>query len=144
VVAIWLPGVVWWSGERRELALHVENAGNASVRMEDPVPRRVRAALFLGSGPERACGVEPDASKSAGLAVTLGPGEVVPVTVDLSRECAGLPPGDYRYEVAYEAPAVEGGPPVKTRPRYGHVVIPPDGSGPERGSLGSAGGAQAR
>jgi hypothetical protein len=139
VVRIWLPGLVWWSGGRRDLSLEVVNDGQGAVRVEAPAPRRVRVTLFLGSGPDRACGVVPDASKSTGPAVTLGPGEVVPVTVDLSRECAGLPPGEYRYEVAYEAPAVEGGPPVTTRPRHGHVVIEQGASGPEGRPLGSGG-----
>ena len=147
-VRIWLPAVVWWTGARRELSLAVENGTDHTVRVEAPAARRVRATLFLGPGPDRACGVVPDEGEEEppGPPVTLAPGEVASVTVDLAGACGRLPPGEYRYEVGYEAPSVASGPPLKTRPQHGHVVVEAGagGQGPDRGSLGSSGATRSR
>ena len=138
-VRIWLPDLVRWTGARREVSLDLENGTDRSVRMEVPAARRARVTLFLGPGPDPACGVEPDASTIPGPPVTLAPGETAPVTVDLASACGRLPPGEYRYEVGYEAPAVAKGPALKTRLRHGHVVLEPGAEGLDRGSLGSGG-----
>jgi hypothetical protein len=136
VLRIWLPGIVHWTGDRRELAMQLENGTARSVRIEAPAARRVRVSLFLGPGPESACGVEPDSSKVPGPAVEIGPGEALPVRIDLAPACGRLPPGDYRYEVTYQAPGVEGGPPLHLRSSYGHVLV--EAALPvDQGSLGS-------
>jgi hypothetical protein len=99
--------------------------------------------LFVGPGPDRVCGQDADASKPAVAPVALEPGESRIVRVDLEAACGRLPPGEYRYEVGYEAPAVGPGPDVRLRAAFGHVVI--DGE-PSRaldgGSLGSGRGAE--
>jgi hypothetical protein len=41
--------------------------------------------------------------------VELAPGDRVSVRVDLTEACAGVPPGEYRYEVSYRAPTPAGG-----------------------------------
>jgi hypothetical protein len=131
-----MPGIVHWAGDRRVIAMGLENGTSRSVRIEAPAARRVRVSLFLGPGPETACEVEPDSSKVPGPVVELGPGEVLPVRIDLAPACGRLPPGDYRYEVTYQAPGVEGGPPLHLRSSHGHVLVeaaPPV----DQGSLGS-------
>jgi hypothetical protein len=143
-VRIWVPDLVHWSGDRRALSLSVENGSDRPVRLEAPGPTRVRITLFLGPGPDRACGVEPDTSREPGSTVTLAPGEATPVTVDLAKACGRLLPGEYRYEVAYEAPSLAKGPPLRTRARYGHVLVDADRNCPEPGSLGSSGGGRTR
>jgi hypothetical protein len=139
-VQLWLPGLVFWEGAERELALELGNFSAGTVPVEAPSARRLRVTLFLGSGPVQACGVEPREGPEAGAPVTMSPGDVVPLRVDLSGACRRLPPGEYRYEVAYAAPAAANGPPIQPWVRYGTVVV---GSLPERvehGSLGNGGG----
>jgi hypothetical protein len=139
-IQLWLPGIVHWEGADRQLALELENFSGGTVRLEAPSARRARVTLFLGPGPEEACGVEPREGPEAGEPIAMAPGDVAPLRVDLSSACQRLPPGEYRYEVAYGAPAVSNGPPISPWVRYGTVVV---GSVPERfesGSLGSGGG----
>jgi hypothetical protein len=142
-VRLWLPGVVRWTGDRREVALELENATDRSVRIEAPAARRARVTIFLGPGPDPACGVEPDEG-DRGPDVTLAPGESVQLTVDLGQACARLPPGEYRYEVGYQVPAAGKGKPLKARVRYGHVLVEAAPAGTERGSLGSGGATRSR
>jgi hypothetical protein len=143
-IRIWMPDLVRWSGGRREISLELENGTDHTVRMEVPDARRVRVVIFMGSGPDRACGVEPDASGPPGPAVTLAPRDVTPVTIDLEHACGGLPPGEYRFEVGYEAPAPGKGGPFKMRARHGHLVVDAAPAGPEQGSLGSGGATRSR
>jgi hypothetical protein len=142
-VRIWVPDLIHWSGRQRTVSLAVENGSDRPVKLETPEPGRVRVTLFLGPGPDRACGVEPSASREPGPPLTLAPGEVTGVTVDLAQACERLPAGEYRYEVAYEAPAVGKGPPLKTRVRYGHVVVDRE-ERLDRGSFGSSRGVPSR
>ena len=134
---IWVPGVVHWTGGSREVALAIENWTDRTVAMETPGPRRVRVAIFPDSGPDRLCGLDPEVSDDVGDPVSVAPGEAVAVRVDLARACGRLPPGEYRYELDYEAPVVGRGPPVRLRTRHGHVVVEAAPPGLERGSLGS-------
>lgn len=133
---IWIPGLVHWSGGRRDIGIAVENGTNVTIQVEAPDPRRARVVLFSDSGSDRVCGQDPDATGPPDRAIPLAPGEARELHVDLTRACGGIPPGEYRYEAGYEAPAVAPGPVVRLRPRYGHVVVEaalPD----ERESLGS-------
>jgi hypothetical protein len=141
-IQIWLPGIVRWEGADRGLSLELENFSGGTVRLEAPTARRLRVTLFLGPGPEPACGVEPLEGPDAGEPVALAPGDVAPLRIDLAGACLRLPPGEYRYEVAYGAPAVANGPLIRPWVRYGTVVV---GTAPERlesGSLGNGGGAR--
>lgn len=140
---IWTPGVVFWRGGRRELALAVENGTSRTVSVEAPAPRRARIVLYDGPGPDRACGQDADASGPASDPISLAPGEARGVRVDLEAACGRLPPGEYRYEVGYEAPAAGTGPVVRLRTAHGHVVVEAGGSRAlDGGSLGSQRGAE--
>lgn len=137
---LWAPGIVWWTGEGRVFGLEVENGTGRPVKVEAPGPRRVRVVLFAGAERDRVCGHDADASAPPGEAISLAPGEARAVRVDLEEACGTLPPGEYRYEVGYEAPAVGAGPPVRLQTAHGHVVV--QGGAPrslDRGSLGSGG-----
>lgn len=138
---IWAPGVVHWSGGRRELRLAIENGTNRTVRMEAPDARRVRISIHPDAGPERVCGVEPEAG-GAGDAVAVEPGDAVAVRVDLAGACGRLLPGEYRYVIGYEAPAAGAGQAVRLSPRHGTVVVEAGGPALERGSLGAGGGSR--
>lgn len=137
---IWTPGVVYWSAGRRDFALAIENGTSRTVEVEQPSARRARVVLFDGAGADRVCGHDPDAEGPAAAVTAIGPGDSRAIRVDLEAVCGALPPGEYRYEVGYEAPAAGPGPSVRLRPGYGHVVV--DGAGPaslDRGSMGSGG-----
>jgi hypothetical protein len=62
----------------------------------------------------------------------LEPGDRVPLEVDLGTACASVPPGSYRYEVAYRLPDVAGERTVSgTLPtRYGELVVVAGGGRP--------------
>lgn len=139
---IWTPGIVWWDDTRRTFPLQVENGTGRPVELEAPGPRRTRVVLFAGAEHDRVCWHEADASGPPGESISLAPGEGRAVRVDLEAACGRLPPGEYRYEVGYEAPAVGPGPSVRLRTVHGHVVVRGGGSrGLDRGSLGSQRGA---
>jgi hypothetical protein len=134
---VWTPGLVHWSGERRDLGLEIENGTARTLQVERPSPRRARVVVFSGSGPDRVCGQEADVGGPAGEATPIGPGGGLAVRVDLSQACGALPPGEYRYEASYEAPAIGSGPTVRLRPSHGHVVVDAGPPSPARGGLGS-------
>ena len=136
---LWTSGLVHWSGERRDLGISLENGTNRTIRVEAPDARRVRVALYSDAGPERVCGQDADATGPADRAIALAPGEAQELRIDLARICGRLPPGEYRYEVGYEAPAVGSGPTLRLRPSYGHVVVEARSPRLERGSLGGGG-----
>jgi hypothetical protein len=138
---IWTPGMVYWRGTDRTMAISVENGTSHAVRVEAPGPRRARVVLYVGAGADPACAHAGDASGPPGPPDAIAPGDSRGVRVDLEEACGRLPPGEYRYEVGYEAPAVTDGPTVRLRTSHGHVVV--EAPGPERldrGSLGSGRG----
>jgi hypothetical protein len=140
-----VPGVIHWTGGHRDVTLAIENWTDRTVAMETPGPRRVRIAIFPDSGPDRVCGFDPEVSDDPADPVSVAPGDAVAVKVDLARACGRLPPGEYRYEVDYEAPVVGNkGPPVRLRTRHGTVVVEAAPPGLERGSLGSGGAPSSR
>lgn len=122
---IWTPRLVFWSGKDRTLAVGLENGTTHAVKVEAPEARRARVILYLGPGEDRVCGHDADPAGPPGPAVSLAPGELRGLRVDLESACGRLPPGEYRYEVGYEAPAVGPGPNVRLRTSHGHVVIAP-------------------
>jgi hypothetical protein len=139
---IWTPGVVHWSAGRRDFALAIENGTSRTVEVEQPSARRARVVLFDGAGADRACGHDADGEGPAGAVTSIAPGDSRAVRVDLEAACGALPPGEYRYEVGYEAPAVGPGPSVRLRAGYGHVVVSGTGAASlDRGSMGSGGSA---
>ena len=135
---IWTPGLIHWSGDRRIMAVAIENSAPVPVPVEDPDPRRVRVVLFNGVGPDRICEKDAEEAGPVAQAVSLRPGEMRPVPVDLGEACARVPPGEYRYEVGYDAPAVAPGPPVRLRTAFGHVLVAAGPtSAPPQGGMGS-------
>ena len=135
---IWTPGLVHWSGDRRIMAVAIENSAPVPVPVEDPDPRRVRVVLFNGVGPDRICEKDAEEAGPVAQAVSLRPGEMRPVPVDLGEACARVPPGEYRYEVGYDAPAVAPGPPVRLLAAFGHVLVAAGPtSAPVQGDTGS-------
>jgi hypothetical protein len=134
--------MVFWDGAHRTMTLAVENGTSHAVKVEEPGPRRARVVLYVGAGPDRACAHDADASGPPGEPDVIAPGDSRAVRVDLGAACGRLPPGEYRYEVGYEAPPLARGPDVRLRTSHGHVVVGPPGQ--ERldaGSLGSGRGA---
>jgi hypothetical protein len=137
---LWTPGVVRWTGEQRVLGLAVENATDRSVQVEEPDPRRAGVVLYTGPHADRACGQEPAPGPARGEPITLSPGEVRNLRVDLAQACGLIPPGEYRYVAYYDAPAVGAGPPLRLLTRYGEVFVEAEPPPPlDRGNLGAGG-----
>jgi hypothetical protein len=123
---IWLPGVVHWdAGGERALRFAIENGTNRTVSVPEPDPAGARVAIFGDVAETPLCSVEPgaDGAPAPGTPVALAPGEQVIVEVNLGAECAALPPGEYRFEVAYRVPASEGQAAVTLPARYGKVFV---------------------
>jgi hypothetical protein len=138
---LWTPGVVRWSGERRVLGLTVENGSDRSVEVEEPDPRHAGVVLYTGPNDDRACVRDPAPGPATGAPVKLAPGEARELQVDLGDACSLIPPGEYRFEVVYEAPPAGAGPPVRLLPRYGQVVVEAPPRSLDRGGLGAGGSA---
>ncbi len=145
VLRIWMEPIVRWDpGAARTVDVALENATDRTLAIAEPDAAHVRVAVFARPEGAAVCGVEPREDAAGRGRVELAPGDRVAVRVDLAEACADLPPGDYRYEVSYRAPALpagegEGAGPAP-RPysgnvatRYGEVVVeaPP---WPERGA----------
>jgi hypothetical protein len=140
VLRLWTPGIVRWSGDRRLLGVAVENWTGRSVEVEEPAPRRVGVVIYTGPNDDRACRRDPEPGPATGEWVRLAPGDVRDLEIDLGAACGRIPPGEYRYEVFYDAPPVGAGPPLRLLPRYGQLVVeaePPRSL--ERGSMGAGG-----
>lgn len=107
---IWVPPVVRWeAGSDRHVDLAIENPTDRTIEISAPDPANAGVGIFFGPEATRACGVEPRAAgEGSARKVVLAPGDRVSMRVDLGEACAGLGPGDYRYEIAYRAPPVAG------------------------------------
>jgi hypothetical protein len=135
VLRIWMEPIVRWEpGAARVVDVALENATDRTLAIAEPDAAHVRVAVFARPEGTAVCGVEPREGAAGRGRVELAPGDRVAVRVDLAEACADLPPGDYRYEVSYRAPALpagegEGAGPAP-RPysgnvatRYGEVVV---------------------
>jgi hypothetical protein len=119
---IWAPPIVRWSpGTDRAVEFAIENGTQRTLEVPQPDPAAARVAIFLAVGEARACGVEP-AEPPAAATVRLAPGDHLPVRVDLDDACAGLPAGEYRYELSYRA-ARKGGGTLTLPTRYGTILV---------------------
>ncbi len=140
-VGIWVPSLVRWeAGADRHVDLAIENPTDRTIAIAAPDPANAGVAIFRGPDTTRACGVEPrpagEARAGAARKVMLGPGERISVRVDLGKACAGLGPGEYRYEIAYRAPPVAGEDAFSgaLATRFGELVVaePPQASEGDR------------
>jgi hypothetical protein len=131
-VRVWtMPLVHWDAGSPRAVALAIENGTDRTVRIAAPDPAYARVEVFAGPDSVRVCGAGPaegarTAPAPAGVEVIeLEPGDRASLEVDLGAACASVPPGSYRYEVAYRLPDVEGKGAISgTLPtRYGELVV---------------------
>jgi hypothetical protein len=118
---IWAPSIVRWSGPDRDVEFAIENGTHRTVEIAPPDPAGARIAIFTPAGETPACSVEPG-ERPAGGTLRLGPGDQLPVRVDLGEACAGLGPGEYRYELGYVA-AKPGGGTLSLPTRYGTLVV---------------------
>jgi hypothetical protein len=119
---IWAPPILRWApGADRDVEFAIENGTNRTLEVPLPDPAAARVAIFPSVGEARACGVEPAEPTPAGT-IRLAPGDQLPVRVDLEEACAGLPAGEYRYELSYRA-AKAGGGTLSLPTRYGTIVV---------------------
>lgn len=119
---VWAPPVVHWGASGRRMRFAVENATQRSVEVQEPDPGAARIDVFADAGAARVCGVDAASDPPSRGAVTLAPGDQVPVTVDLGDACGELRPGEYRYELTYRV-ANAGGVATALHTRYGTVVV---------------------
>jgi hypothetical protein len=124
---LWIPPVVHWeAGGSRHVDLAIENGSTRTLVLAEPDPAYARVAVFPGGDNLRVCGVEPRSPPPGARSRTeIPPGGSVAVRVDLGEACRDVPPGEYRFEVDYRSPPVEG---AKTfsgtfATRYGELVV---------------------
>jgi hypothetical protein len=122
---IWLPGIVHWGPDAgREVRFAIENGTNRTVSLPAPDPEGARVAVFGEAGETPVCSVDPGPGEGVpGSSLALSPGEQVIVAVDLAAECGALPPGEYRFEVAYRIPPVDGKGALTLPTRYGKLLV---------------------
>jgi hypothetical protein len=139
---LWTPGLVRWSGSTRVLRFSIENRTDHTVEVEEPDPRHAGVVIYTGSGNDRACSKDPEPGPAAGEPQRLAPGEGRGLEIDLGAACGRIPPGEYRYELVYDAPPAGAGPPFRLLPRNGQVLVEAEPyCPPDRGGLGFGGGA---
>lgn len=103
-IRVWAPPIVRWEpGRSRDVVFGVENLTTRTLTVPAIDPANVRIDVFAGPESIRMCGVAPREGPAPATleTVSLAPGDRVPVRVVLEEACAGLPPGEYRYEVTY-------------------------------------------
>jgi hypothetical protein len=123
---IWTSGLLRWeAGAPRSVDFAIENATRRSVAIAAPDPANARVDVFAGPGNFRVCGAAAAAPPAPGPRITLAPGDRVAVRVHLDGACAGVPSGEYRYEVSYRAAEAPGRDAFSgTLPtQYGQVLV---------------------
>lgn len=142
---IWVPPVVYWeAGGDRRVDIALENGSTRTVVLAEPDPAYARVAVFPGGDNLRICGVEPRSPPpGARSRMEIPPGGSAAVRIDLGKACADVAPGEYRFEVDYRSPPVEG---AKTfsgtfATRYGELIVEgaPAGAQAERPASPRAG-----
>ncbi|HEY6003383.1 MAG TPA: hypothetical protein VIV57_10965, partial [Anaeromyxobacter sp.] len=108
-VRIWMPPLVHWEpGADRHVDVAIENGSTRTLALAEPDPANARVAVFRGGDDLRLCGVEPrSAATGPRRRIELPPGGSAAIRVELDEACAGVPPGEYRFEVDYRSPPVE-------------------------------------
>lgn len=136
---VWaIPLVHWGAGAPRMVVFAIENGTDRTVRIAAPDTAHARVEVFFGPESVRMCGVGPAegartaAAPAGAQVIELEPGDRAALEVDLGAACASVPPGSYRYEVAYRLADVAGDGAVSgTLPtRYGELVVAPGGESP--------------
>jgi hypothetical protein len=124
---LWAPPLLHWeAGADRHLEFAIENGTPRTVTIAEPDPAYARVAVFPGPDNLRVCGVEPRAAPGgARRRIEIPPGGSVAVRVDLREACAGVAAGEYRFEVDYRSPPVEGGEAFTgaLATRYGELLV---------------------
>jgi hypothetical protein len=126
-VRIWMPPLVHWdAGADRHVDVAIENGTTRTLALAEPDPANARVAVFRGGDDLRVCGVEPrPAGPGPRRRVEIPPGGSAAIRVDLAEACAGVPAGEYRFEVGYRSPPVEGAKAFSGAfaTRYGELVV---------------------
>jgi hypothetical protein len=124
---LWAPTLLHWdAGADRHLEFVIENGTPRTVTIAEPDPAYARVAVFPGPDNLRVCGVEPrPAAPGARRRIAIPPGGSVAVRVDLGEACAGVAAGEYRFEVDYRSPPVEGAEAFTggLATRYGELLV---------------------
>jgi hypothetical protein len=124
---IWVePLVRWTAGGDRHVDVAIENGTSRTIAMAEPDPAAARVAVFPGPDNLRVCGVDPRTVAAVERRrVEIPPGGTLTFRVDLNEACAGVPAGEYRFEVDYRSPPVEGGKAFAGAfaTRYGELVV---------------------
>jgi hypothetical protein len=107
---IWVPPVVHWeAGAHRHVDVAIENGTTRTLALAEPDPAYARVAVFRGGDDLRLCGVEPRPAASGPRGrVEIPPGGSLALRVELDEACGGVPAGEYRFEVDYRSPPLEG------------------------------------
>jgi hypothetical protein len=124
---IWVPPLVHWAaGGDRHVDVAVENGTFRTIALAEPDPAAARVAVFPGADNLRVCGVDfrPVAAGER-RRIEIPPGGMLSFRVDLNEACAAVPAGEYRFEVDYRSPPVEGGKAFAGAfaTRYGELVV---------------------
>jgi len=108
-IRVWVTPVVRWDTPARVVNVAIENLTDRTIVIAKPDAANVRVDVFARGDSSRLCGVEPVAAPaSPAERVELAPGDRVAVRVDLTEACGAVPPGEYRFEVAYRSPEIQG------------------------------------
>lgn len=124
---IWASPLVFWeAGGDRRVDFAIENGSTRTLMLATPDPAYARVTVFRGADGVRACGVEPRSPPpGAPGRVEIPAGGSAAVRVDLGEACARVPPGEYRFEVDYRSPPLEGAKAFSGTfaTRYGEIVV---------------------
>jgi hypothetical protein len=141
---IWVaPLVHWEAGADRHVDVAIENGTTRTLALAEPDPAYARVAVFRGGDDLRLCGVEPrTAAPGPRRRVEIPPGGSLDLRVELDEACADVPPGEYRFEVDYRSPPLEGAKAFSGAfaTRYGELVVE---EGPLAGEPGRSAPARA-
>lgn len=129
---IWVEPLVHWSaGGDRHVDVAIENGTTRTIALAEPDPAFARVAVFPGPDNLQACGIgfRIDAAGEH-RRVEIPPGGALSFRVELGGACAAVPAGEYRFEVDYHSPPVEGGKGFSGGfpTRYGELVVEGPGS----------------
>jgi hypothetical protein len=126
-VRIWMPPLVHWdAGADRHVEFAIENGTTRTLALAEPDPANARVAVFREGDGFPMCSVEPrHAPAGPRPQVEIPPGGSIPLRVELDEACAGVPAGEYRFEIDYRSPPVEGSKAFSGAfaTRYGELVV---------------------
>lgn len=124
---IWVAPLVHWdAGADRHLDVAIENGTTRTLALAEPDPSNARVSVFPGPDNLRTCGVDfRPGTAGERRRVEIPPGGAVTFRVDLEEACADMPAGEYRFELDYRSPPIEGGKAFSggLATRYGELVV---------------------